>query len=106
MPRAKGFGKGSGRVVKVSSEDSKYVGRPGFRGFVQNVSNTTKAGVRRVMRNDPAVGITQPGADLITDTHIDLVGGLSPDISGDQIPTSFSSGRKTVKAAGNRIDKR
>jgi hypothetical protein len=94
-------------VKIVSSEDSKYVGRPGFKGWVQSVSNTSKASIRRVMANDPARGITQPQADKITDTHIDIVGGAArgtPKVRRSN--TSFATGKKTVKAAGKRIRKR
>jgi hypothetical protein len=94
-------------VKIVSSEDSKNVGRPGFKGFVQNVSNTTKASVRRLMVNDPSKGISQPAADKITTTHIDLVGsGAKGTPVGRTSPTGFSKDRKTIKAPGSRLRKR
>jgi hypothetical protein len=92
----------------VSSESSKNVGRPGFRGFVSNVSNTTKASVRRVMVRDPSRGITLPQADKLTETHIDLVGGAAKG-SVTRVSAhsgNFSNGKKRVRAAGSRLRKR
>lgn len=94
-------------VKIVSSEDSKNTGRPGFRGFVQNVSNTSKASVRRLMVKDPSKGISQPAADKITSTHIDVVGGAAKGSPvGRTSPTSFGKDRKTIRAASSRLKKR
>jgi pSer/pThr/pTyr-binding forkhead associated (FHA) protein len=94
-------------VKIVSSESSKNVGRPGFRRFVQNVSNTSKASIRRLMVNDPSKGISQPQANKITDTHIDTIGsGAKGTPVGRRVNTSYGSGRKTIRAAGQRLRKR
>jgi hypothetical protein len=92
----------------VSSESSKHVGRPGFRGWVQGVSNTSKASIRRLMVNDPSRGITQPQADKITDTHIDLVGSAARGAPTRVSPHSnnYSNAKKAIKAPSNRLRKR
>ena len=92
----------------VSSESSKHVGRPGFRGWVQGVSNTGKASIRRLMVNDPSRGITQPQADKLTETHIDLVGGAAKGsvtrVSAHS--NNFSNAKKRVRAPSSRVKKR
>ena len=92
----------------ISSEDSKNVGRPGFKGWVQGVSNTGKASIRRLMVNDPSRGITQPQADKLTETHIDLVGSAARGTPTRVAPhsTNFSSAKKRIKAPSNRLRKR
>ena len=92
----------------ISSEDSKNVGRPGFRGWVHGVSNTSKASVRRLMVRDPSKGISQPQADKLTDTHIDLVGGAARGTPTRVSPHSnnFSSAKKAIKAPSSRLRKR
>jgi hypothetical protein len=93
-------------VKIVSSESSKNVGRPGFRGFVQKVSNTGKASVRRLMVNDPSKGISQPGSDVITTTHIDLVGSRAKGTPvGRSKPTGFSNAKKRIRAPRSRLRK-
>jgi hypothetical protein len=94
-------------VKIVSSESSKHVGRPGFRGWVQGVSNTGKASIRRLMVNDPARGITQPQADKLTETHIDIVGGAAKGTPvGRSSPTRFDNAVKKVRAPSSRLRKR
>lgn len=93
----------------VSGEGYKNVGRPGFRGMAGRGSNTTKAAIRRIMRNDPSVGVTQPGADKITTTHIDIVHPSAGKLNQSdyrRVATSYASGRKAVKKAVARIRKR
>jgi hypothetical protein len=88
----------------LSSEDSKNVGRPGFGKTVPGP--TGKKSVRRLMRDDPSVGITQPGADVITDTHIDLA-KPSPQITGTKRnETSFASGKKKIRSPRQGLRKR
>lgn len=84
------------RVRILSSQDAQYVGRPGFKGTVPgNVDG--KSGVKRLMRNDPSVGITQPGADKITNSNVDLVGTQNPTIlSGAGVQEAFPTGKKTI----------
>jgi len=79
----------------ISSEDSKNVGRPGFGKMVPGP--TGKDSVRTLRVNDPADGRTQPAANKITTTHIDLIGNQSPATLGKHGNTPFASGRKTVK---------
>jgi hypothetical protein len=88
----------------TSSEDSKNVGRPGFKGFVPGPRG--KDSVRTLRVNDPADGRTQPGAKKITTTHIDLVGNLGRPLAGLRSNVSFAKGKKTIKAAGSRLRKR
>lgn len=114
MARAKGFGyyskKGSARrndntpvhqqargsVRILSTQDATAVGRPGFGGYIPG-PHDGKTSIRRLMVNDPAKGITQPGADVITDNKVDLVGALNPKIVGGTSNTQFPAGKKTVK---------
>jgi hypothetical protein len=90
----------------LSSEDSRNVGRPGFGGFLQGPVDG-KLSVRRLMRRDPAKGITQPQADKITTTNVDIVGPVSPTVKSTvSRPDSFGAGRRAIKRAGNRLKKR
>lgn len=85
-------------VKILSSKDAEFVGRPGFK----NVGGTPgpvdgKQSVRRLMARDPAVGRTQPAADDITTTNVDLVGEQNPTIlSAAGVQEGFSAGRKTI----------
>jgi hypothetical protein len=60
------------------------------------------------MVNDPAKGISQPQADKITETHIDIVGGGAKGsaVGGRTSPTGFSNAKKRLRAAGSRLRKR
>lgn len=84
------------RVRILTSQASLAVGRPGFKGYVPgNVDG--KSGVRRVMRNDPSVGVTQPGASKITGTNVDLVGTQNPTVySAAGVQKAYSTGRKEI----------
>jgi hypothetical protein len=87
----------------LSGESNKNVGRPGFRGFIPGPFGKDR--VRVLRKNDPADGRTQPGANVITDTHIDLVGNQSPGLNRRSF-VSFDAGKKTIKRAGSRLRKR
>jgi hypothetical protein len=88
---------GNRRTLRtLSSEDSKYVGRPGFRGLVPGPVDG-KAGIRRVRQVDPARGITQPGADVITTANVDLVGAQNPGIESQALTAAPSQGKKVVR---------
>ena len=87
-----------GSVKILSSEDAKNVGRPGFKGTIPGPVDG-KDSVKRVRQIDPARGITQPGADIITTSAIDLVGPNNPKIVGGVSNTkSVRSGKKTIPA--------
>jgi hypothetical protein len=60
------------------------------------------------MRNDPAVGITQPGAEAITSAHVDLVGeqGNIPIKGGKVNAPKVTAGKKRVLKAFPPITKR
>jgi hypothetical protein len=95
---ARAVGGGRIRVRTLSSQDSQYVGRPGFGGLVGGPAEGKKS-VRRLIRRDPASGRTLPAADKITTTHIDLV-GPSPTIirSTTRLTTGPSSkGKKVIR---------
>lgn len=106
MPRAKGSQRSPSSPKIISGQDATAVGRPGFRGREQGTEG--KKSVKRVRQIDPARGITQPGADKITSSHIDLVGQSSAKIVGGKVQTQFPSGKKAVKKAmpGSTIKKR
>jgi hypothetical protein len=89
QPRTKG-------VKILSSEDSKNVGRPGFGGMIPGPVDG-KDSVKRVRQIDPARGITQPGADIITTSPVDLVGPVNPKVVGGVSNTkSVGAGRRVV----------
>jgi len=92
-------------VKVLTSEDSKNVGRPGFQGLVPGPQDG-KASIRRFMRDDPAVGITQPGADVITTTNIDLVGPVNPSTVLADRATAPNSGKKTIRPPRQGLQKR
>jgi hypothetical protein len=98
--KAKQAGGRVGRVKILSSQDATAVGRPGGFGLVQSPRQFVKNSVRRLMRNDPAVGITQPGADKITSAPgVDLVSGTqSPEVrtSKPLPPSNVSSGQRVI----------
>jgi hypothetical protein len=104
MPRAKGSQRNVSSPKIISGEAHKAVGRPGFRGTVQGTEG--KISVRRVRQIDPARGITQPGADKITSTNIDLVGEQSPRVVGGKVNTRTHTGKKTIRRPSARIKKR
>jgi hypothetical protein len=84
----------------LSSQDSAYVGRPGFKN-VGGVPGPVdgKQNVRRLMVRDPAVGRTGPGGDKITSTNVDLVGEQNPKIlSGQGINPVTHAGKKTISS--------
>jgi len=100
--RAKGLTRPESRTAKqsvrtLSSEDANAVGRPGFRGKVAATPEDGKAPVTRVRQIDPARGITQPGADVITTTHIDLVGPQNPTIVNVEKSPAPSKGKKVIR---------
>lgn len=130
MARSKGLSKAKQRVMKplasrggrsggvrvLSSEDSKYVGRPGFKLYGKAIESG-KASVRRLMVRDPAKGISDENAAQHihhnADPKMDLVTGeQSPEIltSVPLPPSSFSSrqGGKTIanKGVNRNIKKR
>ena len=104
MARAKGSQRNPSSPKIISGEAHKAVGRPGFRGKIQG--KLGKISVRRVRVIDPAKGITQPGADVITTAHIDLVGNQSPKIVGGKSQTQFPSGKSAVHKPQPPIKKR
>jgi hypothetical protein len=100
----------SGGVRVLSSEDSKYVGRPGFKLFGKSIESG-KAAVNRLMVRDPAKGISNEDAaqhiHLNADPKVDMVDGVqSPEImtSVPLPPSQFTSGggsgRKAIKNRG------
>jgi len=85
---------GAPRVL--TSQAATAVGRPGFKkGFLGGVQDG-KLPVRRVMRNDRAVGITQPGANVITSSHIDLVGAQAPKLAAMALTAPPNANKKAV----------
>jgi hypothetical protein len=130
VARSKGFSKAKQRVMRplasrggrsggvrvLSSEDSKYVGRPGYKLFAPAIESGKKA-VNRLMVRDPAKGISNEDAaqhiHLNADPKVDMVEGVqSPEImtSLPLPPSSFSSrqGGKTIanKGVNRNIKKR
>src|SRR5262245_10743002 len=99
---------GRSSVKVLSSEDSKYVGRPGFKLFGKSITATNaKAAVRRLMVRDPAVGRSNEAAAQHihhnADPRMDLVqGDQSPEIRTSQVlpPSGFGSGRRAIKNRG------
>jgi len=86
------------RVRVLSSRASEAVGRPGFKGSVPGPVDG-KARVRILKQRDPAVGRTQPAADKITGTNVDLVGTQNPKILSSQgVNPNFTSGKKSVSS--------
>jgi len=80
----------------LSSKDAEQVGRPGFKPTIPGPVDG-KQGVKRLMRNDPSVGVTQPGADKITSSNVDLVGSQNPKIlSAAGVQEAFPTGKKTI----------
>jgi len=72
----------TGSIRRLSSEDSKNVGRPGFGHLIAGPQDG-KDSVRRVMQRDPARGTSLPQADkMIADPniHVDLIGPVNPRI--------------------------
>jgi hypothetical protein len=88
-------------VKKVSGEDWKYVGRPGFKGKIPGPVDG-KDSVRRVMRPDPAKGVVSPEAANITSSKVDLIGAQSPRTMVQPLPGSpqgyDNAGRKSIPA--------
>lgn len=86
------------RVKILSSQDATAVGRPGFKGTVPGPVDG-KAGVKILKQRDPSKGLSQPGADKITGTNVDLVGAQNPTIvSAAGVQKAFGTGRKTVSS--------
>jgi len=83
-------------VRVLSSQDAAYVGRPGFKGTVPGPVDG-KARVKILKQHDPSKGLSQPGADKITTTDVDLVGAQNPTIlSAAGVQKAFSTGKKTI----------
>lgn len=121
MARSKGFSKAKQRVMKplgtrggrsggvkvLSSEDSKFVGRPGFKLFGKAIESG-KASVNRLMVRDPAKGISNEDAaqhiHLNADPKVDMVDGVqSPEILTSQpLPPGNFSSRSSGKTIKNR----
>ena len=118
--RSKGFSRAKQRVMKplgtrggrsggvrvLSSEDSKNVGRPGHKLFAKSIESG-KASVKRLMVRDPAKGVSNEAAAKhihhTADPKVDLVEGVqSPEIlsSLPNPPTSFGSGKRTIRDKG------
>jgi hypothetical protein len=96
----------SGGVKILSSEDSKFVGRPGHKLFGAAIESG-KAAVNRLMVRDPAKGISnEDAAQHIhhnADPKVDAVQGeQSPQILTAQPlpPGNFGSGKRTIKNRG------
>lgn len=87
--------KGRSAVRTLSSEASKFVGRPGFGGFKPGPVDG-KLSVKRLMQRDPSKGITSKAADNITTTHVDLLGDPKPRILAANRAAAPNAGKKVV----------
>lgn len=97
---ARTFGKVRQGVKILSSRAVEAVGRPGgFAGYKAGPRDG-KLGVRRLMRDDPSVGRTQPAADkLVADMNVkvDLIGNQSPEILSMDKQAPSNQGSKVVR---------
>jgi hypothetical protein len=88
-------------VRVLSSQDATATGRPGFKAISPGVVDGKDGGTKILMRNDPSVGITQPGAKFITTAKVDLVGEQNPKIlsqrGAELQPTK--AGRRVIRPA-------
>lgn len=90
---------GRSGVRVLSTEAANAVGRPGFGGKIPGPVDG-KASVKRVMRRDPAVGLTLPNTDRITTQKVDLFGPVNPRIITDSLasnPSAPNTGKKVVR---------
>ncbi len=97
---AKTFGKTRQGVRVLSSKDSEQVGRPGGHAAYKSGPQDGKLPVKRLMRDDPSVGRTQPAADnLVADmsVHVDLIGDQSPQILAQDKMAPVNAGKKVVR---------
>lgn len=81
----------------LTSQAATAVGRPGFKGAVPGPVDG-KQSVRVLKQRDPAKGLSQPGADKITTTDVDLVGDQNPTIlSAAGVQKAFTKNQRTVR---------
>jgi hypothetical protein len=94
------------RTVRVlTSENAKFVGRPGASkskwGNIPGVVDG-KQSVRRVMQRDPRRGTSLPQADKITSAGIDLIGKQSVKVLKQPLPNTqgnrYDNARKSIPA--------
>jgi hypothetical protein len=99
MSRLKGKRKGMAgppNPTITSSQDHKYVGRPGYRPLIHRVNLFGKASVTRLIKRNPSKGTSQPYADKII--GLDAANRVGGGPGTDQVPVGASKQAKARTA--------